>query len=546
MTAPLAQMAIDGPPFPPSSLTGAMTTLSKEYTFNERSPTPLSPPESLSSHDSPTSAVAYSTAVCSDTLLTSGPTITSSSTLAFPSMSNSASGSLYSSTTLVSVPPLAEDTIPMVTNSSLEANNGGFQAPNKKWMFQFDNTKLVDSGSVAMVTEIGAEQALTGRTQILTSSLPETDTEPSKKAHFCPWPSCNKTFTRSAHLARHVRSHGGERPYACLHEGCGKHFSRSDVLKEHTRIHDINKVRKKKGRNSEDRAKVVAVKKRSNANPASVTVTAAAVYQESATLLPAIPPSLTRRVPDGVSMTSNAVFPSLLHSNTQNLDSNQSAARLHSSQQPQELSYRSPYSPDDHYRQEHNPSLTQDFAYGAQQYIIPEGTLSPPTQSQFNGSSGDMHIERAEYSHWPLNSSSVFPSSSSTVMTANIKDSRSGTRHTSTHSSIIIIVINYYNSRNKSNNNSIIQQPFELQTSASMPSLNSASGISTRVMVQPLLVPLTTVDDLKVMEADIIQKNWSSMSNRYQAPSHGFFVNEDAGFPMDMATPTSLAMPRQP
>ncbi|GJJ73952.1 hypothetical protein EMPS_06310 [Entomortierella parvispora] len=72
--------------------------------------------------------------------------------------------------------------------------------------------------------------------------------EPSrpKKSHHCPWPNCHKTFTRSAHLARHVRSHGGERPYACPQEGCGKHFSRSDVLKEHIRIHDANKVRKRK------------------------------------------------------------------------------------------------------------------------------------------------------------------------------------------------------------------------------------------------------------------------------------------------------------
>ncbi|KAF9954116.1 hypothetical protein BGZ72_004912 [Mortierella alpina] len=75
----------------------------------------------------------------------------------------------------------------------------------------------------------------------------ESDAKP-KKSHHCPWPNCHKTFTRSAHLARHVRSHGGERPYACPQEGCGKHFSRSDVLKEHIRIHDVNKVRKRKAK----------------------------------------------------------------------------------------------------------------------------------------------------------------------------------------------------------------------------------------------------------------------------------------------------------
>ncbi|KAG0359122.1 hypothetical protein BGX24_005825 [Mortierella sp. AD032] len=79
----------------------------------------------------------------------------------------------------------------------------------------------------------------------------ETEAKP-KKSHHCPWPNCHKTFTRSAHLARHVRSHGGERPYACPQEGCGKHFSRSDVLKEHIRIHDVNKVRKRKAKPLQD------------------------------------------------------------------------------------------------------------------------------------------------------------------------------------------------------------------------------------------------------------------------------------------------------
>ncbi|KAF9129403.1 hypothetical protein BGX30_013969 [Mortierella sp. GBA39] len=82
----------------------------------------------------------------------------------------------------------------------------------------------------------------------------ETAAKP-KKSHHCPWPNCHKTFTRSAHLARHVRSHGGERPYACPQEGCGKHFSRSDVLKEHIRIHDVNKVRKRKSKPLQEQPK---------------------------------------------------------------------------------------------------------------------------------------------------------------------------------------------------------------------------------------------------------------------------------------------------
>ncbi|WWC88038.1 uncharacterized protein L201_002941 [Kwoniella dendrophila CBS 6074] len=42
---------------------------------------------------------------------------------------------------------------------------------------------------------------------------------------------CDKVFTRSEHLARHVRKHTGERPFPCH---CGKAFSRLDNLRQHS------------------------------------------------------------------------------------------------------------------------------------------------------------------------------------------------------------------------------------------------------------------------------------------------------------------------
>ncbi|GEQ68460.1 hypothetical protein JCM33374_g2128 [Metschnikowia sp. JCM 33374] len=45
------------------------------------------------------------------------------------------------------------------------------------------------------------------------------------------YPNCNKSFTRSEHLARHRRKHTGERPFSCPH--CSKHFSRLDNLRQH-------------------------------------------------------------------------------------------------------------------------------------------------------------------------------------------------------------------------------------------------------------------------------------------------------------------------
>ncbi|QRV74982.1 Fungal Zn(2)-Cys(6) binuclear cluster domain [Ceratobasidium sp. AG-Ba] len=47
--------------------------------------------------------------------------------------------------------------------------------------------------------------------------------------HMCP--VCSATFTRPQHVARHMRSHTGDRPYGC--QMCGDRFARSDLLSRH-------------------------------------------------------------------------------------------------------------------------------------------------------------------------------------------------------------------------------------------------------------------------------------------------------------------------
>ncbi|KIM37314.1 hypothetical protein M413DRAFT_277287 [Hebeloma cylindrosporum] len=47
--------------------------------------------------------------------------------------------------------------------------------------------------------------------------------------HKCP--VCQATFTRPQHVARHMRSHTGDRPYKC--QFCGDQFARSDLLSRH-------------------------------------------------------------------------------------------------------------------------------------------------------------------------------------------------------------------------------------------------------------------------------------------------------------------------
>ncbi|KAG0296114.1 hypothetical protein BGZ98_001102 [Dissophora globulifera] len=65
------------------------------------------------------------------------------------------------------------------------------------------------------------------------------------RKHICPVPSCFKSFTRSGHLARHIRSHTSEKLFVCPVESCGLGFTRSDALREHSRTH-ITRTRSRK------------------------------------------------------------------------------------------------------------------------------------------------------------------------------------------------------------------------------------------------------------------------------------------------------------
>lgn len=66
------------------------------------------------------------------------------------------------------------------------------------------------------------------------------------RKHICPVPNCFKSFTRSSHLARHIRSHTSEKLFVCPDESCGLGFMRSDALREHARSHNITRGRSRK------------------------------------------------------------------------------------------------------------------------------------------------------------------------------------------------------------------------------------------------------------------------------------------------------------
>ncbi|KAF9289320.1 hypothetical protein BGZ88_007801 [Linnemannia elongata] len=99
------------------------------------------------------------------------------------------------------------------------------------------------------------------------------------RKHICPVPNCYKSFTRSGHLARHIRSHTSEKLFVCPVESCGLGFTRSDALREHARTH-VHRTRSRKSDESKDSSRSASSKSASH-SPASTARSSMSPYPMS-------------------------------------------------------------------------------------------------------------------------------------------------------------------------------------------------------------------------------------------------------------------------
>ncbi|CAJ0905745.1 14403_t:CDS:10 [Entrophospora sp. SA101] len=76
--------------------------------------------------------------------------------------------------------------------------------------------------------------------ELLIAHVGDTHIGSGKSTYLCDWEGCTRNlrpFTKRHKMCNHLRTHTGERPYACNVNGCGKKFSRPDSLTTHKKTH---------------------------------------------------------------------------------------------------------------------------------------------------------------------------------------------------------------------------------------------------------------------------------------------------------------------
>ncbi|KAH7887255.1 hypothetical protein F5I97DRAFT_1858851 [Phlebopus sp. FC_14] len=147
------------------------------------------------------------------------------------------------------------------------------------------------------------------------TSLAQPSQSASKKKHVCA--TCERGFTTSGHLARHLRVHTGERNHKCPFPGCETRCSRQDNLQQHYRIHLSPGSRRSS--TSATRAALARATGSAQRNARSVAIMS---HERTPSDPPSPPPALERAVipppPDSppplVQAYSVPVYPDSIHS----------------------------------------------------------------------------------------------------------------------------------------------------------------------------------------------------------------------------------------
>ncbi|CAH2277396.1 early growth response 1 [Pelobates cultripes] len=141
-------------------------------------------------------------------------------------------------------------------------------------------------------------------------------TPPHERPYACPVESCDRRFSRSDELTRHIRIHTGQKPFQC--RICMRNFSRSDHLTTHIRTHTGEKpfacdICGRKFARSDERKRHTKIhlrqkdKKSDKATPVSVSSPISSYSPSASTSYPS-------PVPTSYSSPVSSSYPSPVHS----------------------------------------------------------------------------------------------------------------------------------------------------------------------------------------------------------------------------------------
>ncbi|TVY83061.1 C2H2 finger domain transcription factor dvrA [Lachnellula suecica] len=130
--------------------------------------------------------------------------------------------------------PLPESPFPAAMNvpGNTESANQSLHRGDSQY-----SAKSMESEDVDMGDSDDGEDASDDESVINADGTKSNKKKKTNRFYCQDFPPCKLSFTRSEHLARHIRKHTGERPFQCH---CMRRFSRLDNLRQHAQTVHLN------------------------------------------------------------------------------------------------------------------------------------------------------------------------------------------------------------------------------------------------------------------------------------------------------------------